>query len=58
MEPKKRNPKIIVMSGFVVGIIAFIIINVVKFEVFNMLYLLMLIFYFCRFLYLEKYEKE
>ncbi len=40
----------IVICGFVVGIIIFIVVNIIHPEVFNMLYLLMLIIYFLRFL--------
>jgi len=52
-----RQNKIVICS-FVVGIIAFVIVNIIHFELYNMLYLLMLVVYFVRFLYNKKQEKK
>lgn len=58
MKPKKKDPKVIAVCGFVVGIIVFTIINILRFEVYSFLYLVMLIVYFFRFLYNLRHERD
>ena len=52
-----KKQKMYVVCGFVVAIIGFIIINILHFGIYNLLYLIMLVFYFIKFLYLESTAK-
>ena len=58
MKPQKKNPKVIVVCGFVVCIILFTLINIFNFSVYRFIYLIMLIIYFFKFLYNEKHKED
>ena len=59
MKTRKYEKQMLyVVCGFVVAIIGFIIINIFNFGVYNLFYLIMLIFYFIKFLYLQRVEKR
>ena len=57
MSRQKSKCQKWIVCGFVVGIIGFIVVNIYFFEVINMAYLIMLVVYFIRFLYLIKTEE-
>jgi len=56
MSSQKSSYQKWIICGFVLGIILFSIINIINCDVFNLGYLIMLIVYFIRFLYLMKVE--
>ena len=56
MSSQKSSYQKWIICGFVLGIILFSIINIINCDVFNLGYLIMLVVYFIRFLYLMKVE--
>lgn len=58
MMPKQRSSNIKVICCFILGILIMSFISIRSFSVYDVIYLVILIFYFIRFLYLMKVDNR
>lgn len=58
MMPKQKSNNIKVICCFILGILIMSFISIRSFSIYDVIYLVILIFYFIRFLYLMKVEKR